>query len=69
MIERFWQTLKKYLTVHPSSTREELQETLDEFRRYHNEKRPHRALNRKTPDFAYNLIPKAAPTTPTDPDL
>lgn len=68
-IERFWQTLKKYLTVHPAATTEELQRILDEFRIYYNDKRPHRALNRKTPHYAYNLIPKAAPTTPTDPNL
>jgi hypothetical protein len=32
-------------------------------------RKDHRALNRKTPEYAYNLIPKAEPTTPTDPNL
>lgn len=68
-IERLWQTLKKYLTAHPTNTIDELQGVLDDFRRYYNQQRPHRALNRHTPASAYNLIPKAAPTTPTDPDL
>ena len=30
-IERFWQTLKKYLTQHPARTIPELQRVLDEF--------------------------------------
>ena len=68
-IERFWQTLKKYLAAHPTATIEELQHVLGEFRSYYNEKRPHRALNRKTPAFAYDLIPKAEPTTPDDPNI
>ena len=42
---------------------------LDSFRHYYNQQRPHRALGRRTPEFAYQLIPKAAPTTPDDPDL
>lgn len=29
----------------------------------------HRSLNRRTPAFAYQLIPKASPTTPGDPNL
>lgn len=68
-IERFWQTLKKYLAVHPAATIDELQTVLDEFRTYYNQQRPHRALNRQTPAFAYALIPKAEPTTPGDPNL
>jgi len=68
-IERFWQTLKKYLAAHPAATIEELQSILDDFRTYYNEQRPHRALNRQTPAFAYALIPKAEPTTPGDPHI
>jgi hypothetical protein len=68
-IERFWQTLKKYLTAHPAGTIDELQAVLDEFRNYYNQQRPHRALNRATPAFAYALIPKAEPTTPDDANL
>jgi len=68
-IERFWQTLKRRLAVHPAATLSELQTTLDDFREHYNTIRPHRALGRHTPEFAYQLIPKAAPTTPDDPDL
>ncbi|WP_354570542.1 integrase core domain-containing protein [Glaciihabitans sp. UYNi722] len=68
-IERLWQTLKKYLAAHPTDTVEELQATLDQFRSYYNERRPHRAVNRHTPAFAYALIPKAEPTAPDDPNL
>lgn len=67
-IERLWQTLKKYLAQHPCATITELQHILDQFRLFYNEHRPHRAIGRKTPRFAYDLIPKAAPTTPENPD-
>jgi transposase InsO family protein len=65
-IERFWQTLKKHLRAHPAATMLELQTTLDAFRDYYNHVRPHRALRRRTPAFAYQLIPKATPTRPDD---
>jgi transposase InsO family protein len=68
-IERFWQTLKRYLATHPASTISELQNSLDTFREHYNTIRPHRSLNRRTPEFAYQLIPKAAPTPPDDPGL
>lgn len=68
-IERFWQTLKRHLAAHPAETIDQLQKTLDNFRHYYNQQRPHRALGRRTPEFAYQLIPKAAPTPPEDPDL
>ncbi len=68
-IERFWQTLKKHLAVHPANTLTDLQNLLDEFRNYYNTQRPHRAINRQTPQFAYTLIPKATPTPPDDPGL
>lgn len=55
-IERFWQTLKKRLTVRPAATLTELQHELDEFRSHYNQLRPHRSLNRRTPAFAYTLI-------------
>ena len=44
----------------------ELQDVLDSFRDYYNHIRPHRALRRRTPAFAYQLIPKAAPSQPDD---
>jgi transposase InsO family protein len=68
-IERLWQTLKKHLTAHPVGSIEELQAVLDGFRDYYNTQRPHRAINRRTPAFAYELIPKASPTAPDDPNL
>lgn len=68
-IERFWQTLKKYLAHHPCATLEELQRVLDEFRTFYNTHRPHRGIGRRTPAFAYELIPKAAPSTPEHPDI
>ncbi len=68
-IERFWQTLKKYLDAHPAATLAELQAVLDTFREYYNTIRPHRGINRKTPAFAYQLIPKATPTRPQDPNI
>jgi transposase InsO family protein len=68
-IERFWQTLKTHLRAHPTATLPELQHTLDTFRDYYNTIRPHRALGRKTPAFAYELIPKASPTPPDDPNI
>lgn len=68
-IERFWQTLKKYTDAHPAATLPELQNTLDAFRDYYNNVRPHRGINRKTPAFAYQLIPKATPTRPEDPNI
>lgn len=67
-IERFWQTLKKHLATRPATTVTELQTILDAYRDYYNHVRPHRALRRRTPAFAYQLIPKAAPTPPDDPN-
>lgn len=68
-IERFWQTLKKHLAARPATSITDLQSILDDFSRYYNEQRPHRALNRHTPHFAYTLIDKATPTSPEDPNL
>lgn len=67
-IERFWQTLKKHLDAHPADNITELQTILDAFRSYYNDVRPHRGIGRKTPAFAYQLIPKATPTRPADPN-
>jgi transposase InsO family protein len=61
-IERFHQTLKRWLAARPAArTIAELQRQLDEFRDYYNEHRPHRALNRRTPGQAYRATPKALP--------
>lgn len=62
-IERFHQTLKKWLAKQPRArTLTELQAQLDTFRAHYNERRPHRALGRKTPAAAYTARPKATPT-------
>ena len=63
-VERFHQTLKRWLTRHPTANIDELQARLNEFRDHYNTARPHRALGRRTPAVAYNARPKAAPTPP-----
>jgi transposase InsO family protein len=63
-IERFWQTLKKWLTAQPDqpATIGQLQALLDVFAGYYNHRRPHRSLpHRATPATAYAARPKAAP--------
>jgi transposase InsO family protein len=62
-VERYHQTLKKWLAKQPAAhTLAELQAQLDRFRQYYNDQRPHRALGRKTPAAAYAARPKATPT-------
>jgi transposase InsO family protein len=61
-IERFHQTLKRWLTARPAAhSPAELQTQLDQFRRIYNQERPHRALDRQTPKQAYNATIKATP--------
>lgn len=61
-IERFHQTLKRWLTAQPAATTPtELQAQLDLFRDHYNEHRPHRARDRTTPGTAYRATPKAIP--------
>lgn len=61
-VERFQQTLKKWLRAQPQATTiEHLQAQLDEFRRYYNTIRPHRSLDRATPAEAYAARGKATP--------
>jgi transposase InsO family protein len=67
-VERFHQTLKRYLAKQPrAATIPELQAQLDRFRAYYNEVRPHRALGRRTPAEAYASRPKATPRGPQIP--
>jgi len=65
-VERFHQTLKKWLAHQPRArTLAQLQAQLDTFRDHYNHRRPHRALGRSrtsTPAAAYATRPKAAPT-------
>jgi hypothetical protein len=67
-VERFHQTLKKWLDHQPRPTTvRQLQALLDTFRGYYNQTRPHRALDRRTPQQTYAARPKAVPTgTPID---
>jgi len=66
-VERFQQTLKKWLTRQPApATLTELQAQLDTFTDIYNHHRPHRSLNRRTPHTTYTTLPKATPGTPTD---
>ena len=61
-IERFHQTLKRWLAQQPSAaTLHDLQAQLDRFRQLYNHQRPHRELARRTPATAYAALPKAAP--------
>ena len=61
-IERFHQTLKRWLAARPAATNTaELQNQLDQFRFTYNEQRPHRALGRQTPQQAYAATIKAVP--------
>jgi transposase InsO family protein len=64
-VERFQQTEKKWLAAQPpAKTIAGLQRQLTRFRRYYNEVRPHRALDRQTPWEAYTARPKATATGP-----
>jgi len=67
-VERFHQTQKKWLAAQPPATTIRiLQHQLDRFRRYYNTQRPHRAVERRTPEQAYTARPKAKPAKPSIP--
>ena len=67
-VERFHQTLKKWLTHQPrATTLTELQTQLDTFIDEYNHRRPHRSLpHNATPATIYNSRPKADPATRID---
>lgn len=68
-VERFQQTLKKWLNAQPGqpATTVELQALLDRFRHEYNHRRPHRSLpHRATPAAVYDTMPKATPGPWTD---
>lgn len=61
-IERFHQTLKKWLArQRRARTLAQLQAQLDRFRTYYNTVRPHRAIGRRTPAQAFAARTKATP--------
>lgn len=64
-VERFQQTMKKWLRAQPDqpATLTALQRLLDRFVDQYNHYRPHRSLaHRSTPAAAYHARPKATPT-------
>ncbi len=66
-IERFHQTLKRWLAARPPAANlAQLQGQLDTFRNHYNQDRPHRSLGRNTPEEHYQATPKAHPTSPRE---
>lgn len=66
-IERFHQTLKKWLVEQePAKDLKELQSQLDEFRTIYNTQRPHKALEMRTPQSSYEATVKATPKEAKD---
>jgi transposase InsO family protein len=64
-VERFHQTMKKYLAKQePATTKKQLQGQLDRFVSYYNTVRPHRALSRRTPAEAFAARDKSRPLGP-----
>jgi transposase InsO family protein len=64
-VERFHQTLKRFLLKQPRPrSLAHLQLQLDAFRSYYNQRRPHRALAQRTPLAAFNARLKARPALP-----
>jgi transposase InsO family protein len=61
-VERFHQTLKRWLAKQPAAeTLEELQAQLDVFRFIYNHQRPHRSLERRHPAAVWAAAPKTGP--------
>jgi len=61
-IERFHQSLKKFIAKQePATTKKLLQGQLNRFAEYYNAERPHRSLARRTPLEAWNAREKAGP--------
>jgi transposase InsO family protein len=64
-VERFHQTVKRYLKAQPPArSTAQLQAQLDAFRAYYNQRRPHRALGGRTPLVAFHARIKARPQLP-----
>ncbi len=71
-VERFHQTLKKWLAAQPPAvTLQQLQQQLDQFTDIYNHTRPHRSLGRRIPAQVHTATPTAGPANrplnqPTD---
>jgi transposase InsO family protein len=64
-VERFHQTLKRYLARQPRAPSiAELQRQVDRFVAYYNQVRPHRAIGRRTPRAVWEARDKARPSRP-----
>ena len=64
-VERFHQTLKKFLAKQdPPQTKKQLQALLDRFADYYNAVRPHRGVGRRTPLEVFAAREKAYPRGP-----
>ena len=61
-VERFQQTMKKWLTARPpANTLPELQTRIDEFVDVYNHRRVHTSIGKVTPAVAYRRLPKDQP--------
>lgn len=68
-IERFHQTLKKWLAARPpAATITDLNRLLDTFQEHYNTRRPHGGIGRRTPVTAYTALPKATAGQHHNPD-
>lgn len=64
-LERSHSTTKRWLANQPpAATLEDLQDQLDDWRRYYNHDRPHRALRGDTPAERWHATPAAQPGNP-----
>jgi transposase InsO family protein len=63
-VERFHQTLKKFLAKQEPVSKKQLQAQLDRFALYYNEVRPHRGIARNTPLGVWSTKAKAYPRGP-----
>lgn len=61
-VERFHQTMKKFLAMQDIKSPKQLQRQLDRFVAYYNDVRPHRGIGRKTPAAVYGARDKAVPS-------
>lgn len=63
-VERFHQTLKRYLAAHDRpATLDDLQAQLDAFVEIYNHHRPHRSIGRQFPAVVWQQTPKSGPAS------